>query len=500
MIRFILAPALIAFAFVADAKTLRVGGTQTPSTLGNPYSSVGPPGSTTWSAIFDGLTGLDVGNNLVPALALSWKSTGDRTWEFKLRPGVTFHDGSTFDADDVVEVINALKTPEGQRFIAATELRIVDSVRAVDPMTVEFTTVERDAILPKRLNIIMIVEPNAWKRLGPEGFGLTPIGTGPFILKDWGRSSGRIVLEAFKNSWRAPAEVTRLEIAMIGDTAARTQAMLAGQIDIAVALNPEDAKMIEGRGASVQWTPSSVVMSLAFRTERPEDAPLKDKRVRLALNMAVDRQGMVDGILGGTTRVSSQGATAETAGYNAALAPFPYDPAWAKALLAEAGYPNGLKLTSLVMTNLGMSDSAIYQKMADDLAKVGVDLELRSSTFANWLRFYSTGEWGDIDAFSLTWNSAPFGDVIRPVEYFSCLKAAPFFCDPSVVPLIKASNQEMDPAKREEMLRQIMTAYHDIVPALWLVDFTNPLVISDRIENVINRPIGIEFENVRFRK
>ena len=497
MIRILLA---LLFTVSADAKTLRVGGTQAPSTLGNPYSSVGPPGSTTWSAIFDGLTGLDSNNKLVPALALSWQPTGARTWEFKLRPNVKFHDGSDFTADDVVEVINSLKTPDGQRFIAATELRVVESVRAINPLTVEFTTTEPDAILPKRMNIIMIVEPTSWKRLGPEGFGLTPIGTGPFVLKDWGRASGRIVMDAFKNSWRAPKEVTRLEIAMIGDTAARTQAMLADQIDIAVALNPEDASMIEGRGARIQWTPMSVVMSIAFRTERPDAAPLKDKRVRLALNMAVDRQGMVDGILGGTSRVASQGVTAETVGFNPDLAPYPYDPARAKALLAEAGYPNGLKLTSMVMTNLGNSDAAIYQKMADDLAKVGVQLEMRTSTFANWLRFYSTGEWGDIDAFSLTWNAAPFGDAIRPVEYFSCLKAAPFFCDQNVVPLIKASNQEMDAAKRETLLRQIMTAYHDLVPALWLVDFTNLLVVSDRIDNVVNRPIGIEFENITFRK
>jgi peptide/nickel transport system substrate-binding protein len=500
MTRVLIAAALVILTTLANAKTLRVGGTQTPSTLGNPYSSVGPPGSTTWSAMFDGLTGLDVGNKLVPALAVSWRPSGPRTWEFKLRPGVKFQDGSDFAADDVVAVIEALKTPDGQRFIAATELRVVESVRALDPLTVEFTTIEPDAILPKRLNIIMIVEPNAWKRLGPEGFGLKPVGTGPFILKDWGRASGRVVMEAFKGSWRAPKEVDRLEIAMIGDTAARTQAMMADQIDIAVALNPEDAKVLEGPGIRIQWTPTPVVMSIAFRTERADAAPLKDKRVRQALNYAVDKQGIVDGILNGTTRPSSQGTTPETFGYNPELKAYPYDPAKAKALLAEAGYPQGFKLTSEVLTNLGMSDTSIYQKVAEDVSKVGVKLELRSSTFANWLRYYSSGDWGDIDAFSLTWNAAPFGDAIRPIEYFSCLKAAPFFCDQSVVPLIKASSQEMDESKRAALLRQVMAVYHDLAPALWLVDFTNMVVVSDRVDNVINRPIGIEFENVTFKK
>ncbi|MDX2225042.1 MAG: ABC transporter substrate-binding protein [Rhodospirillaceae bacterium] len=484
----------------AAAKTLRVGGTQAPPTLGNPYSAVGPPASTTWSAMFDALTYLDAKGDVLPALALSWENTSPRTWVFKLRPGVKFQNGTDFAADDVIAVLDYLKSPDGARWLVAGELRIIESYRSVDPMTVEITTVAPDAILPKRMNIIMIVEPGAWKTLGPDGFGLTPVGTGPFILKDWGRSSGRGVMEPFKDSWRAPKQVTRLELVNILDTAARTQALMADQIDVAVGLNPEDGALLDGNGFRAQYEPSAVVMSIAFRTERADTAPLKDKRVRQALNYAVDKEGIVTTILAGTTRVASQGATPETYGYNPDLKPYPYDPAKAKALLAEAGYPNGFPLKIEVLTNLGMSDTTVYQKMAEDLGKIGVAVELRPNTFAGWLRHYMSGEWDDIDAFSLTWNSAPFQDVIRPIEYFSCMKTAKFFCDPEMVPLIEASNREMDPDQRQAKLREIMARMYDAAPALWLVDFSNLLIVSDRLENVYTRPAGIVFEEIEFKK
>ncbi|MCB2108343.1 MAG: hypothetical protein KDE14_11620 [Rhodobacteraceae bacterium] len=493
--------ALISVGFSAvEAKTVRIGGTQAPPTLGNPFSAVGPPASLTWASMFDGLTMLGSDGSVRPGLAVSWENVEPRKWVFHLRPGVKYQNGTDFDADDVVAVIDYLKSDDGARWLTAGEMRIIESVRAVDPMTVEVTTVEPDAILPKRLNIVMIVEPGAWKELGPDGFGLAPVGTGPFILKDWGRTSGRVVMEAFPGSWRPSRDVTRLELVNIMDTAARSQALMADQIDLAIGLNPEDGELLDGQGFHAQYEPNAVVMSIAFRTVRPDDAPLKDVRVRQALNYAVDKEGIVAAILANTTRVASQGATPETFGYNPDLKPYPYDPEKAKKLLAEAGYPNGFSIKIEALTNLGMSDTTVYQKMAQDLDKVGVKVELRANTFAGWLRNYMSGDWGDADAFSLTWNSTPFQDVIRPIEYFSCLKTAKFFCDEELVPLIVASNQEMDSGKREKMLQEIMARLHDLAPALWLVDFNQLLVVSDRLENVHTRSNGIAFENIKFRE
>ncbi|MDX2142908.1 MAG: ABC transporter substrate-binding protein [Rhodospirillaceae bacterium] len=486
----------------AEAATLRVGGTQAPPTLGNPYSAVGPPASTSWIPMYDALTKLDTEGKLAPALALSWRNATPTTWEFKLRPNVKFHNGVAFNAQTVVDVVNILKSPESQKYLIAAELRGIVGVRAVDDLTVEFTTAEPDAVLPKRLNIVLMVEPAAWKSMGPDAFALKPIGTGPYRLVEWGRGNARIKYELVPDAWRATvdgktSQITTVELLNIAETASRVQALLSNQIDISIAPGPEDAKLLTDAGFTVKSTQIGVVMSVAFRTERPDAAPLKDKRVRQALNYAVNRESMARDILGGIAAPASQGATAVTFGFNPDLKPYPYDPAKAKALLAEAGYADGFPLRIEVLTNLGNSDTALYQKMAADLGEVGVKVELRSSTFANWLRKYGTNEWGDIDAFSLTWNSAPFHDAIRPIEYFSCLKPAAFFCDPEVVPLIKQSNQAMDEATRLKLLQGIMARMLDNPPALYLVDFPNLIALSPRVKAFSSRVAGIEFENIK---
>lgn len=490
----------VLIASLANAATLRVGGTQAPPTLGNPYSAIGPPPSAVWMAMYDGLTVIDENGKLAPALAESWTNPTPTTWVFKLRPNVTFHNGEPFNAQTVVDVITLLKAPESQKYIATSELRIITEVKALDPMTVQFTTEEPDAVLPKRLNIIMMVEPKAWKALGPDEFALKPVGTGPFQLTDWGRATGRIKLSVYKKSWRQSAEIDALELYSIMETSSRVQALMAEQVDIIVAPSPDDATFLTEEGFKVSAPLPSVVMSIAFRTERPDKAPLKDKRVRQALNMAVDREAMSKQILGGIAAPAHQGATPAVMGYNPNLPPIPYDPAKAKALLAEAGYPNGFNLIFEVLTNLGNNDTAIYQKMAEDLATIGVKVELRQSTFAAWLRKYATNEWGDIDAFSLTWNSAPFQDVIRPIEYFSCLKAAPFFCDESIIPLIKKSNQTLDENEREKLLQEIMVQFRDSAPALLLVDFPVLTVTSPRIKDAPQRVTGIIYERVTLAK
>ncbi|MSQ87218.1 MAG: ABC transporter substrate-binding protein [Alphaproteobacteria bacterium] len=488
------------------AETLRIAGTQAPPTLGNPYSAVGPPASTVWSPMYDGLTVINSAGKIDPALAESWRNTTPTTWEFKLRPGVMYHNGAPFNAQSVVDVITMLKSPDTQRFLIASELRGVTAVKAIDALTVQFTTAEADAVLPKRLNIIMMVEPKAWKEMGADAYAMKPIGTGAYKLTDWGRGNARIKYELDPTSWRAPKPggpsplIDKVELIIITETTSRVQAIMSDQVDIALAPGPEDVQVLTDAGFVVKSQPLGVVMSIAFRTERPDAAPLKDKRVRQALNYAVNRQSMAQDMLGGIAVAASQGATAETFGYNPALKPYPYDPAKAKSLLEEAGYPDGFALRIEVLTNLGNSDTALYQKMAEDLGKVGVKVELRSTTFASWVRKYNVNEWGDIDAFSLTWNSAPFQDVIRPIEYFSCLKAAAFFCDPSIVPLIKQSNQTMDEPARLKLLQEIMVKTQNIAPALILVDFPNLTAWSPRVKAAPLRVAGLEFEKVVLSK
>jgi len=179
-------------------------------------------------------------------------------------------------------------------------------------------------------------------------------------------------------------------------------------------------------------------------------------------------------------RAAGQPASRVTVGHDPSLAPYRHDPQLARRLLAEAGYPNGFDLdVDVVITSAG-GDGAIYQVVQQDLGDVGVRTKLRARTFGDWLRTYLAGTWTG-DAFGLSWNSAPYNDVTRPMEYFSCRKRNPFFCDPALAERLEAVNEEFDPVRRAGLLRELSRAYHDAAPAIFLVESLDVFAMDARI-------------------
>jgi peptide/nickel transport system substrate-binding protein len=465
----------------ASAFDLRYGTKGLPVSYGNPYMANGSPAMFTWSAMFDGLTQMDEKGRPEPALALSWENVGPTQWRFRLRPGVTFSNGEPFTADAVVAAVAWLKTPEGARTVVGSEVRDVSAAVREDDLTVLITTSRPDAILPRRLTAMSIVAPRAWAVMGPEAFSHAPASTGSFRIDDWSGNSGRVVLDAFQGSWRAP-KAERLVMVNMPDNPARVQALLSGQIDIAGNVGVDDIDVVEAAGGVITVAPAWSVQALAFRLEPRRDTPLNDVRVRRALNLAIDREALVQGLFRGRLRAASQPATPGTVGYNPDLPPYPYDPDRAKRLLAEAGHPNGLRLKFEVMVDRTPGDAAIFQTVADKLAEIGVTLELRQVTFPTWMAKYLGGSWdGDTDGFGLGWNSAPYNDAQRPMEIYSCLRPNPFYCNRDITDRLVAAGAEMDLDKRENMLRDLSRAYQDDAPALFLTETIDLFAASARI-------------------
>ena len=147
--------------------------------------------------------------------------------------------------------------------------------------------------------------------------------------------------EAFTKSWRAPQQISGLELWTVPNATSRIQALLTCQVDVLEAIGIDDVPDVEAAGFRVWAFGSGQVSSIAFRTVGNPDSPLQDKRVRQALNYAVDRKMIANMLFGGSAEAASQGAGAGTFGYNPALEPIPYDPARAKTLLSDAGYADG---------------------------------------------------------------------------------------------------------------------------------------------------------------
>ena len=309
-----------------------------------------------------------------------------------------------------------------------------------------------------------MVEPQQWAKLGADGFAQAPIGTGPFKLDHADLAGWK--MSAFKNSWRA-ARVDKLNWRAVPEASSRAQAILADQLDIALNLGPDEVFTIEaGGGKGAIWRNSSV---WAINFHHDKDTPLKDVRVRQALNYAVDRAALVNGLLNGATVPATQPAPSNAYGFDPTIPPIPYDPAAAKKLLAEAGYPQGFKFVVQGVIGAGPADGAVYQKVAQDLAAIGVTMEIRTFPTNELIRNVMEGTWNG-DAFGLTYATEPTIDVLRPMQNHSCLWSKPWYCDQSIMPTIKNALSDFDEARGLELRHQVMRHYRDHYVSLFLYE------------------------------
>ena len=444
---------------------LRVAVQGLPPIMGNPYRNTGIPNIYTMGAIFDGLTRIDAKGNVQPWLATHWENKDPLTWVFHLRDDVTFSNGVPFTAAAVVSTVEYLTSGEAVREMVARELNFIDHARALDDHTVEFVTNRPTPLLPRSLPIMYIVEPGQWARLGPVEFSKQPVGTGPFVAESF--DPNVIEFRAFEGSWRKP-KVDRLSIIGILDTASRAQAVQSGSADIAMSVGPTEIAAIKRAGGYGVARTAASVWSINF-VDLP-DSPFKDRRVREALNYAVDRETLTASILEGVAQPANQPGSPVCLGYNPNLPPIPYDPERAKALLAEAGYADGLKF--VVQGTLGSNASAseVFQVIAQDLAKVGVEMEIRPITVAELVRNVVEGGW-EGQAFSLNYNHEPSVDVIRGLNNHSCLWHRPWYCDERIMPTIEQALVEFDPAKAIELRHEVMAFYRREYASLFLYDF-----------------------------
>ena len=466
-----LALLLSVMALPAVSETLRIATSGRVPNLGNPYASMMTRGMHPSSIMFDALTKLGSNGEVNPVLATSWKATSPNRWVFTLRQGVTFANGEPFNADAVVAVFEFLVTPDARGLFMAGETRNIEQANALDEFTVELITCKPDAILPKRLSLVFMVPPRAWADMGQDEFALHPIGSGPYQLRDWGFQTGIYEMDRVPTSWRAATHDNTPETIafyVAADAVSRSQSLISGQTHLVTNLGLDMLIEMEAQGYATETLESPHIEGLAMRNTDAEH-PLADVRVRQALNMAIDRQTMADIILYGKTQPNSQGALPQTFGFNPDITPYPYDPDRARQLLADAGYEDGLFFEAVVRTQAAAPENLqIYQKVAQDLARIGVTMEIRGVQAAQWIAMWFTGDWRGADILSMNWSSSIYMDAIRSIENASCLKPAPFFCDPTMVPRIEASSTLFEPLERQKELQAMMAQLHDLAPTILL--------------------------------
>jgi peptide/nickel transport system substrate-binding protein len=467
-------------------EVLRVATYGLPSGLGNPHSSTSISEMYVWTAIFDSLTRVDGAARVLPALAVSWESRNELTWQFRLREGVRFSNGEPFNAAAVAATVDYITSEAAARDSVAREFVSLKAARVLDEYAVEFTTHEPTLVLPAMLAGLRIVAPGQWQRLGPEGFARAPIGTGPFQVDSW--EPARVSLSAFRDSWRAP-RVDRMEIYEILEQSARRQGIQSGRLDIALGLMPDDVEALERTGDTPYISPGAGVVGMSFITVK--DSPVKDKRVRQALNYAVDKDIIVDVLFKGHARPAGQPAPHYVRGYNPDLKPYPYDPQRARTLLAEAGYPDGFDMLAELVLSGTTAAGALYSFIIEHLAAVGVRQEVRNIPIGQLITKAVTGSFVG-EGFGMEWDFKPTLDAMRAIPMHSCQRLVPWHCDPATMPLIEAAQREFDSERRLEMLRELMRIYAEDPTMLYLYETMHFDGVNKRVRNFapVNRLIN----------
>lgn len=466
--RLLLFAALAAFVFVTSPSAraselpgmLRIALSALPDARGNPFiSTVAPFTMVTW-AIFDPLTQVDLsqpGGAVQPWLATSWEQIDQLNWRFKLRENVTFSNGAPFSADSVVGTVRFVKDKAVAHFGVASEMADVVSARAEDAHTVVFTLAKPDPLFPRLLSMLPIVDHTELERLGIEGFSLAPVGTGPYIVERF--DTTRVSMVANPRGWQKTPSQT-LEMVALGDSAARMQALVSGAIDVSLTIDPDDKPRVEAIGGKAYLSPINSSLVLLLRQTGDKDTPLKNLKVRQALAHAVNREAITETIMGGAVKPATQVAAPNTIGYDPTITAAAYDPALAKKLLTEAGYPNGFTFTAKVIVGALMGDAPTYQQVAMDLQAIGVRMILETVPPANLARDLRNGQWST-DAMINTYSADPLLDSLRAMRFNSCLNPATWVCDRTIQPVIEQAFAAETIEERDRLTRQISRYYRE---------------------------------------
>jgi peptide/nickel transport system substrate-binding protein len=414
----------------------------------------------------------DMDGKPAPDLALSWQPNAETTeWTFRLRPGVKFHNGAAFTADDVVYSLNRILDPNSDNPARST-ISMITKVEAVDATTVKMTLNAPTADLPLQFTdyrIMMI--PNG----SGDTIGKTGIGTGPFKVVKFD-PAGTTVLEANMDYYDGPPGVARMEIIAIPDAQARLQAALAGQTDMEAGITAQQKIMFaDPKKYQIQEVPTGNWRGIVFRAD---SAPFTDLRVRKALRLAADRQAMLDLVEAGNGVLNCDTPVGPKDQYRADLK-CPQDIDQAKKLLAEAGFPNGLDVEVFVAT-IEPTWPAMVEAYQSQAAAAGIRVKItKVPSDGFW-----TNVWMKKDATVTRWNDRPADQGLHEIYGTGSKWNESFYSDKEFDDLIDNARREKDFEKRKALYVKAQARLFESASTLVPYTVTKMVAASARVHNL----------------
>jgi glutathione transport system substrate-binding protein len=441
--------------------------------------------------VYEGLVGFTSEMAVVPRLAESWTVSSDGLqWTFKLRRGVRFHDGTPMNAQAVKYTFDRILGVSGESVLRANlYLPYIKSVEAPDEQTVRFVLQFPDAFFLNRLagNQACVVSPAAHRRYGKD-LSRNPVGTGPFRFVHW-MANREVVVERFDGYWGRKANLDRVVVRPVPEAGARVIALESGDVQLASRIPPEQVGRLE-RNATLKLSSQSTLRTL-FVGMHAQKPPWSDRRVRLALSYAIDKEAIARSLYQGLAEVIPGPVPRGASGY----APIPglaYDPDRAKRLLAEAGYPHGFEATLVTVKGRYLKDFELAQVIQQQLGEVGVQLKLDTVEWARYLDLLRMAPdksplqmW--LDAWSTA--TAEAAGVIWP--RFACSEFRPKgantngYCNPELDRIVHEAERTVNVPARDRLLRRAQEVLVQDAPSIFLIGTREVVGMSARLHDPI---------------
>lgn len=444
------------------------------------------------TVIYDRLVEIDeMTGRIVPGLAKSWEQLDDNTILFHLNEGITFHNGNKFSAEDVKFTLERAKTlPK-----VAHLYSLIDNIEVVDDNTVKIHTSEPFAPLLAHLShkTASIISKKYFEEKGEEGFH-NPVGTGPYKYKDW-KVGDRITLEANDNYFGEKPSIKYVVIRAIPEENSSVIGLETGEIDMTADLNAESRRLVMDNPELVYMEQSGI--SVNYVGLNTDKGILKDKDVRRAIAMGIDRDAIIDSILLGSVQKANSFIAPGVFGYTPEAKTLEYNPEEAKKIIEEKGL-TGSKLT------IGVSNSPIRMQMSEiiqaQLKEIGLDVTVES---LEWGAFLTATGRGDLDMFSLGWGPSTYdGDYgYYPNFHSSQLGSAgnrSQYINPQMDKVLDEAKREIDVEKRKELYKEVADIIYTDVPVIPMY-YTNNTVASTKNVEGMKPTSYIRFNELEFK-
>ncbi|ANU09866.1 oligopeptide ABC transporter substrate-binding protein [Planococcus antarcticus DSM 14505] len=415
-----------------------------------------------------------------PDLAESWENIDDTTWSFKLREGVTFHNGEELTADDVKYTLE--RVAKDDTLLEHGNYNQIETVNVVSDYEFEIVTKNPEPALLNRLSRLgsgilpqEYIETEGW-----EVFLENPVGTGPYKFKEWKRDD-RLTLEANTEYFGDAPKWEELVFRSIPEDSTRVSELLTGGVDVAVNIPPTDVERVnETEGVTTVQSPTQRVMMLVLRTD--EDSVTGDPLVREAIDLAIDKQAIVDSLLEGAGTVTRTRVTPGNVGANEDLyGQTLYDPERARELLAEAGYPDGFELTLTGPNGRYLKDRETVELIAAMLSEVGITVNQELIEWSAFNQRYQERDFAEM--FYIGYGNSMF-DASLALDRLTIENAEgeTDYDNQQVNDLLLAAEQNMDPEERVQQYQEAQEIIAEDRPQIYMFQLDAITGINERLD------------------